>query len=165
MTRTNLSGAGDANTPVDDPFDPESDDRRFLPAHFVAQMIVQLSVKDGLLHHQFGWYIVFITSGLHAAIPFMWRIFFAKWVHESGCQASWREMVLFHFNSLTGWIHVFSALVNWCLTYSIAMRFNSRRHSNGAMAKYPTPLCLHPADACANPCGLHPVTCNGLSRH
>eukprot|EP01045_Picozoa_sp_COSAG04_P021783 COSAG04_NODE_2377_length_4238_cov_4.969105_5_plen_824_part_00 len=115
MRRTDARGENGTN--VDDTVDEEDLQQpvAYLPAHSVAEMIVQLSHKDGQLHHNRGKLFVRYSSLLHAAIPFLWRISVRGACHESSLD--WVNLL-----TLTGWIHVLSFLVNYTTTVSIAIR-------------------------------------------
>jgi hypothetical protein len=105
---------------VDDPLN-DGDRHVYLPAHFVAEMIVHLSVKDGLLLRRRGWWIVFVVSLTHAAIPFVWRLTLARlFTAEEHCQEKMIDMISLH--TLSGWVHIVSAIVNYSLTFEIVMR-------------------------------------------
>jgi hypothetical protein len=122
FTRTDAVGYSGPD-PADDIEEGELPDKPYLPAHFVARMIVELSLKDGRLHRKRGWWIVFTSSLLHAAIPPIWRVAIAGIFHEHCYVNGWDWMGW----TLTGWtltgcMHMLSFAVNFTVTFSIAVR-------------------------------------------
>jgi hypothetical protein len=122
FTRTDAVGYSGPD-PADDVEEGELPDKPYLPAHFVARMIVELSLKDGRLHRKRGWWIVFTSSLLHAAIPPIWRVAIAGIFHEHCYVNGWDWMGW----TLTGWaltgcMHMLSFAVNFTVTFSIAVR-------------------------------------------
>ncbi len=105
-----------------DPWDLETGtpvDKPYLPANFVAQMIVELSLKDGRLHRNQGWWVVSMSSLLHAAIPLIWRVSIGR-TSLSHCYIGFWDWV--NPWTLTGCLHLLSFVVNYTVTFSIAIR-------------------------------------------